>query len=193
MVLSATFTKDRYSGIRESRAKNLEYEQAIDDFAKLIQRRNKIQEDYRKIQPIDINDRLDKMVPNNVDNIRLIIDIGHIIARHGVYAKDIKATSADAPTPDNKAQAPAPANAAGSVVPQNPLLAQKQGPSASKLSTVTVNFSVSTSYSNMIDILKDIESSLRIMNLTEMSFNSTDVKDGTYDFSVAFETYWLKE
>ena len=131
------------------------------------------------------------MVPNNVDNIRLIIDMGHIIARHGVYAKDIKATSQDAPTSENAAQAAKAAS--GNVVPSNPLLNQKQAPTASKLSTVTVSFSVSTTYANMIDILKDIESSLRIMNLTDLSFNATDVKDGIYDFSVTLETYWLKE
>lgn len=185
-VLTGTFTWGRYANIKETRVKNLQYEAAIDDFAKLISTRDKIQADYRKIPSIDIDDRLDKMIPDSVDNVRLIIDVSRIISKHGSYPKSISATSADAAAPSAPAS-PEPSSISGA--PVNPALAKR---AAAKLSNVTLNFTVSTTYDNMIEILKEIESSLRILDVTELTFSSTDTKDGIYDFNVTVLTYWLR-
>lgn len=184
-VLSGTFTWDRYAGIKEARSKNLEYENAIDDFDKLIAKRDEIQKSYNKIPAIDIDDRLDKLIPDSIDNVRLIIDVGHIISRHGVYPKSITATSPDIAGPQTNTQNTSPNT------PVNPVLA-KMAPAAAKLNNVTLAFSISTTYENMVDIMKDIESSLRILDITDITFSSNDTKDGIYDFSFTLVTYWLK-
>lgn len=186
-VLTGTFTWGRYANIKETRVKNLQYEAAIDDFAKLISTRDKIQADYRKIPTIDIDDRLDKMIPDSVDNVRLIIDVSRIIAKHGSYPKSISATSPDA---TSQSAATNPESSPNPGVPVNPALAKRTA--ASKLSNVTLTFTVSTTYDNMIEILKEIESSLRILDVTDLSFSSTDAKDGIYDFNVTLLTYWIK-
>ena len=64
------------------------------------------------------------------------------------------------------------------------------GPDNSPYGTMTLKFTVNSSYGNFINFLQDLENNLRLLDITEISFNTTD--SGFYDFNVSFNTYWLK-
>lgn len=184
IALTATFTKGRYDNIKISRTQNLELENAIEDFSKLIQLRDKIQNDYNKIPTIDVDTRLERMIPDSVDNVRLIIDVTRIITKNGLFPKAITASSPDLESVKSKNTVPA-------AVASNPLSVKKSD-AATALSPVTLTFGVTTTYDNMISLLKEIESSLRIMNITSLTFSSNETRNGEYDFAVEIQTYWLK-
>jgi hypothetical protein len=57
--------------------------------------------------------------------------------------------------------------------------------------TTTFSFNVSTSYKVFIALLKDLERSLKPLDITEISFTSSELDD--YNFRVTLQTYWLKK
>jgi Tfp pilus assembly protein PilO len=60
----------------------------------------------------------------------------------------------------------------------------------SKYGTVGISFSVTASYDNFQNFLTDLEKSLRLVEITDLSVNGNNT--GLYDFSVGLKTYWLK-
>lgn len=111
-------------------------------------------------------DRLEKLLPSNIDNIRLIIEISKIAERNGLVAKSISVGDMMKATPDTI------------------------GADNSPYGTLALKFTVSSSYPTFLNFLKDLENNLRLLDVTDISFNSTDT--GIYDFSVSLNTYWLK-
>ncbi len=174
-----TFTRGKLAELKSIQAVNKDYQKAIDNSAELVKVRDSVLKSYNDISETD-RDRLNKIVPDNVDNVRLIIDVkDDIAARHGLLLKNIKTASPDAATTQGTAQAgAAPDSAAGMSTGE-------------KYGVVTLSFSVSTSYETFVNFLKDLEASLRIMDISRLSIAAGD--KGTYDFSVDIKTYWLKQ
>ncbi len=107
-------------------------------------------------------DKLEVFLPSNVDNIRLIIEINRIAAKKGLSPKNISFSEQSA-------------GSAGST--------QSYG-------TLNLKFTVKSTYDNFLSFLQDLEKNLRLVDITNITFNSND--DGLYDFNVALNTYWLK-
>jgi hypothetical protein len=66
--------------------------------------------------------------------------------------------------------------------------------------SVTVSFTVTATYDTFLKILRDLEKSLRIIDVTRISFNLADPtaagganRGGAYDFNVEVKTYWLRQ
>ncbi|MDP3962805.1 MAG: hypothetical protein Q8Q03_02995 [bacterium] len=167
-----TFTRYKLDELKEIRIVNSEYQQAIDNSERLTKVRDNVLAAYNSISDED-KDRLNKIVPDNVDNVRLIIDVkDDIAARHGLALKNIKTSS-----PDAQQQAIGTNDEAGV---------------AGKYGIVTLSFGVTTSYQVFVDFLKDLESSLRIMDISKLTVAVSEA-GGTYDFGVEVKTYWLKQ
>ncbi|MEK7192734.1 MAG: hypothetical protein AAB682_01220, partial [Patescibacteria group bacterium] len=63
-------------------------------------------------------------------------------------------------------------------------------PEGKDYGTVTFGFSVQGSYSTLKTFLADLERSLRLVDLTSLSFNSGE-KD-LYEYTIELTTYWSK-
>ena len=125
----------------------------------LLAKRNTFStEDVQKIQ---------KVLPDNVDNIRLIIDINNIASRHGLSLKGVLL--------GDTSQASVKQSAAA------------VGASGDEVGSVEVSFTVSTSYETMLAFLHDLEHSLRLIDVEKISFKGGAVSD--YTFTI--RTYWL--
>lgn len=109
--------------------------------------------------------KLEKLLPSNIDNIRLIIEISDIAKKRNLLVKNISVGDIKQST-------------------------NSVGPNNSAYGTLSMSFTVNSSYSNFISFLQDLESNLRIVDITNINFAATD--SGFYDFSVSFNTYWLK-
>jgi Tfp pilus assembly protein PilO len=55
---------------------------------------------------------------------------------------------------------------------------------------VTISFSFTASYQNFLAFLQDIQSSLRILDITHLTVTTNPT--GTYTYSIQLTTYWLK-
>ena len=174
-----TVTKGALADAQAVKAVNDQYSSAIASAEKLIQTRDQVLKDYNNLSADD-RDRLDKMIPSTVDNIRLVIDLNSVALRHGFSLKDIKAVASS----DGQKAAPAPAVAASKT-------AASGGISIPTLDTVDVSFSVTAPYSDFISFLQDLEASLRIMDVTHLTVTASD--SGVYSFGVQLKTYWLRQ
>ena len=169
-----TYTSGQIAVLNSIQATNNQYLSAIASAKKLIALRDSVLNQYNAVSDQD-KARLDKLVPDNIDNVRLIIDISGIASRHGRTAAGIT-TSADSSQSANTTAKSTP----------NSTFDTSAG-----LSTVTVSFNVTTTYANFITFLEDLERSLRILNVTGITLSVSD--KGVYTYGVTLNTYWLKQ
>ena len=148
-----------------------QYEEALNKSGEIIKTREILTTRRANILPAS-EARLKKMVPDNVDNILLTRDIQGIADKYGLVIRNIGFDSTNQ-TPDVKGKAVGAATA-----------------NSTQYNSLIFKFSVLAQYNVFISFLKDLEQSLRLVDITNISFTSTD--NGFYDFSVSFRTYWLK-
>ena len=146
------------------------YQQIVEANAKASQLsavREKLLKDRGNIAEADY-DKLKKMLPDGVENVRLIIDIDNIASKYGLKIRNTKVNDISSR-----------ANGAGAI-----------GPDSSKYGVISMSFAVSASYENFLLFLRDLESSERLVDVTNLAFASS--KPNAYDFNVVIQTYWLK-
>ena len=112
----------------------------------------------------DLQD-LSKLVPDNIDNVRLIIDIDEMAKHYGMRIRNFNAD------PTEKADT--------------------IGRSNSPYGTLTLSFSTTAAYDTFLAFIRDLERSLRVLDLTAVEFVSSDT-GSLYDYKVTVKTYWLK-
>ncbi|MEK7641887.1 MAG: hypothetical protein AAB365_02740 [Patescibacteria group bacterium] len=177
-----TFTRAKLAEVTAVRKVNDQYLSAIDNADKLVKKRDAVLKEYSALSEDD-RERLDKMIPNTVDNIRLIIDLNSVALRHGFSLRNIKAVASTASRQQS------------SIPPQQNSLQGGSTASASiptpTLDTVAVSFSVSAPYQQFIDLLHDLEANLRIMDVSHLTVSAG--QNGVYDFNVELRTYWLRQ
>jgi len=142
-----------------------DYQVSLNNSQNIRTKRQSLLDKQNLINPDNLS-RLQKFLPDNVDNIKLTIDINQIANNHNLTLKNVKLDT-------------------GVKVDPN-----KIGADTSKYGTVGLSFSVSSSYDNFLPFLADLEKSLRLVEITSLSVTGNDT--GIYDFSVGLKTYWLK-
>ena len=142
-----------------------EYQAALSNTDAIRQKRDSLVAKMGKMNPDNLT-KLGKLLPDNIDNIKLVIDIRNIADNHALTLKNIKLDSLTKSDPT------------------------KLGADTSKYGTVGLSFSVSSSYENFQNFLTDLEKSLRLVEITDLTVTGNDT--GVYDFSIGLKTYWLK-
>ncbi|MBI3632665.1 MAG: type 4a pilus biogenesis protein PilO [Candidatus Vogelbacteria bacterium] len=107
---------------------------------------------------------LKKFLPDSIDNVKLIIDINQIASDKGMTIRNISIKGGN-----------------GSSV----------GPDTRPYGVATLGFSVTGTYQTFKDFLKDLETSLRLIDVTSVSFSSGDKDQNEYNIEV--NSYWLKQ
>ena len=115
----------------------------------------------------DFKNRLVTLLPDNVNNINLIIEVDEMAKKNLIVIRNVKVSSVTEGKDSKSAAAKA----------------QKYG-------AVELSFSTNTTYDRFMNLLRDLESNLRLMDITDVSVTGNDT--GFYDFNVTLRTYWLK-
>jgi len=172
------FIKPTYDQTTVINTRLASYDEALSNAKNLKNERDKLTKIYNSIDPKDL-EKLRVLLPDNVDNIRLILEIEGIAKPYGMTLKDVKYDAA----PDTKS---ATTNGAQAV---------KQ----SGYGTWNLAFSTEASYTNFVSFLKDLESNLRIIDIESIDFSPSAVTAGAnqtpsnnYKYNIKFKTYWLK-
>ncbi len=162
-----TFINPQYAKVQALRAEADQYDSILDNAKELEAKRDELLVTYQSIPRQDL-ERVMKVVPDNIDTVRLALDFDSIAAKYGISIKKI-----DTDTQEKTNNATVIETAGG--LPYE---------------VVTVSFSFVATYENFRKFMEDIESSLRIIDIQSVSFTSSE--SGLYDFSVSINTYWLK-
>lgn len=173
-----SYISPTYGEITDLRAEKAEYDEALNNSQKVQDARDELLGKYNSFAPDDLK-RLEKLLPNYVDNIRLIIEIDSIASRYNMILKDV--------------QVSVPAAPAGVSGTPNGIL---PGEDSLPYGTTELSFSVVGPYETYRSFIKDLEKSLRIIDITGVSFTADkEAKDASYDvftFKTSLQTYWLK-
>jgi Tfp pilus assembly protein PilO len=168
--LFVLYTNPRYQATKVIAAEVTAYDDALTKSQELKAIRDKLLSKRNTFSADDVT-KLTRILPDNVDNIRLIIDINNIAARRKLTLKDVQlGTVSDSRTARNSLAS---------------------GASGDSVGSVTVGFSVSASYDEMLAFLGDLEHSLRIIDIQTLDFSAPPSANDPIDFGLTIRTYWL--
>lgn len=165
--LFAGYTNGAYQSSKALGAQRGAYDTALSTAHDLKQQRDDLLKRRDTFTEEDTN-KLARLLPDNVDNIRLIIDVNTIAARHQLTLKNVSLGSIGA----NQQHTTASVGAAGAPVGQ-----------------VELGFTVTANFDNFDAFMIDLEHSLRLVDIEKVDFK-TGAADNS-DYSVTVRTYWL--
>ncbi len=159
------FIDPTYQQVKGLQAEAASYDQALNNSKELQKVRDALLAKYNTFSNESL-DRLEKLLPDAVDNVRLVLDIDHISSKYGMILRNVRVTEAPK---DSK---------------------NSFGPDTRNFGSVILTFSVSSSYENLVPFIIDLEQSLRLVDITSIAFKATDKNFSDYEISI--KTYWLK-
>ncbi|OJI09568.1 MAG: hypothetical protein COV08_00270 [Candidatus Vogelbacteria bacterium CG10_big_fil_rev_8_21_14_0_10_49_38] len=165
-IWQKTFLGQESAGLKELLEEKKILNEALINADKI---KDKIAELNRAEESISAEDlaKLEKFIPDHIDNINLIIDVNNIAFRHGLSLKDVKVREAEARATQS-----------------TPLTGQNQ------ISETFISFSVAGDYAALISFLDGLANSLRVADVTNLSFSVDNIGVNQYNFEV--KTYWVK-
>ena len=161
-----TYIDPTYKDIQMLKEREQKYDEALTKSRELQAISAQLLSKYNAFSSEDIT-RLNKLLPDNVDNVRLALDIDGIAARYNMRIKNISISGVTQQA------------STGAVGSQQSLYE----------STILI-FSVATTYENLLRFLKDLEKSLRIVDVTQLSFSASEGE--LNDYKINLQTYWLR-
>lgn len=196
-VIFFWYTKPTYDSSLALRAGIAQNNAALDKAAELQKLRQTLLSRFNTFDPTDL-DRLQKLLPDHVDNVRLILDLDNLAERGGLALQNVDVSTAQKQTAKNQ-------TALGAI-----------GASNQKYDSLTLTFSTIATYPDFIEFLKNLEASLRIVDLVSLSIspaggagatatNATNAfptsnarnsaasrTEPLYTYNMTLRTYWLK-
>ncbi|HET8575270.1 MAG TPA: type 4a pilus biogenesis protein PilO [Candidatus Paceibacterota bacterium] len=166
------FINPTYANVNNLKQERAQYDTALGDAAQLQEKLQSLREQLNSFSPDELT-RLDHMLPNHVDNVRLILELNAIAARNNMVMKNINFALA----PDASGNANSPSNS-----------------QTKEVQTVGVSFSVKGDYHTLIAFLQDLERSLRMIDIESVNFSvpqGSTADSSTYTYSIVLHTYWL--
>lgn len=165
-VLVWGFIDPTYERIKDLRANESEFNQALNRSRELQEVRDQLLARYNAFPQSELV-RLEKLVPDHIDNVRLILDLDAMASKYGMRVRNVTIESDNARSDR------------GAV-----------GDDEKPYESVILSFSVSGTYDTFRLFLSDLERSLRLADVVALSFSANE--SGLYTYTVSIKTYWLK-
>lgn len=171
----ATFVfvvKPQYDQIKEMQTTETQLERVLDNARRLQSLRDSLLEKRKGIANTDIR-RLEKLIPESADNVKLILEFEQISNRNNL---SIQAASA---VKDEE----------GDSSSSN----QSFDIETNDYGVITLDFSLGGTYRDFISFLEDIEKNLRITDVRTLSVTPSAEGGTDFSFDISIDTYWLKD
>ena len=188
------FTNPIYSEISKLNAQVASYDEALGNSRKLEDKRDTLTQKLNAINPENLM-KLQKLLPDNIDNIRLILEIEQIALPYGMTLKDIKYNATTDGT-DATSKTSATGTTAVKASPASKALSNKN------YGIWDLEFSTTGSYNNFLNFTRNLESNLRIVDISSIQFSSggtsgpasgaNSAQSDSYKYDFKIRTYWLK-
>ena len=180
-------TNPIYNEIASLRVQVASYDEALNNSKMLENERDKLTAKYNSIDPDNLL-KLRRLLPENIDNIRLILEIEQIASPYGMVLKDVKYST----TNDKDNTKSAPSGILGTV--QGGGVAQSP---RKDYGVWDVEFSTVGTYNNFLNFTRDLENNLRMVDISSVQFSSAGSGAGSsvpeaYKYNFSIKTYWLK-
>jgi len=160
-----SFINPRYEGIKVLQAESAEFDKALERARELQAVRDDLLSRYNTFSTEEL-EKLDKILPDNVDNVRLILDLDGIASKYDMVIRNVSLSERD--TVASEVQAGA------------------------EIGEIELKFNVKSSYGDFKRFIRDLEQSLRVVDISKLFFSPSDEDLGIMDFDITIRTYWLK-
>jgi Tfp pilus assembly protein PilO len=160
----------QYKELKELRQVQIDNEELLTKAAQLRAGRESLNTRYKAISPAE-KEQLEKVLPETVDNVRLILAIDTIAQNYGIVLRGITITGGTE-SADTKSK-------------------QIVDKTSNKNGVITLGFSFTASYDTFKKFLIDLEDSLRIVDVTDFTVTANE-QSNVYDYSLKLNTYWLR-
>lgn len=165
VLIFVSWTQPKFLEIQQTQLLEADYNNALADSRKLQKIRDVFLSEYNSISPSDL-ERLNKLLPLNMEAIKLIIEIESIAKGRNIRLKQIDVERVSS-------SAKGDYSASGR---------------AKNYNVVPLSMNVSGSYDNLLTFLGDLEGSLHLLDIEEMNFSAGSIEP--YEFSIRASTYW---
>lgn len=158
-----------YQKVKDLQAEEARFDEALDRSRELAEIKDQLLARYNSFSSNDL-ERLQKLLPDNIDNVRLVLDLDGIAQTHNMFIRNVIVST-------DKARSGQTSNTLGS------------DPNPAR--SVALSFSVTATYEDFIDFVKDLESSLRLVDSASVMFTPQE-GNNLYTYQISLNTYWLK-
>jgi len=139
----------------------------------LQRKRDQLQAAFNNISN-DERRELEKLLPDTVDNVRLILDINNIAETYGILIRNIDVTREGDQTQRRSQTTTNTVDTTGTV------------------GTITLKFSFDAPYETFINFMRDLEEALRIVDIRALEINTGREAGIFYNYAITLDTYWLR-
>lgn len=174
----------QYKKVQQLQAQVEENKKILEIANKLQARKEQLSDKFNQISDSE-KAELEKLLPDTVDNVRLIIDMNNIAEKFGIVIRDISINTKDSDVSETKRVVSQKSNFDG-VLEENTL----KYVDTSTVGVISFSFTVSAKYEVFLEFLAQLEESLRLVDIRNI-----EVSRGAgifYDYRVTLDTYWLK-
>lgn len=170
--------RPNYESLQSIRTQIASDRASLETAKKLKASREQLIADYNQIPKADL-DGLKTLLPDSVDNIRLIIQIDALATKNGLsvlrnvdykLAEEKKVATTATPAQQDAAKKP--------------------------YGEFIITFQTVGQYKNFLAFLSDLEQNLRLVDVTSVDFTSPDNQQqvsNSASYKVTLSTYWLKQ
>jgi Tfp pilus assembly protein PilO len=175
------YTQPAYSSIKTLHERIAEYDAALSKSRELQELKRSLLARYNTFNTEQL-DRLIKLLPDHVDNVRLVLDLDSIAIRYGMGVQNVVITRPE-------------------VIERKSTVIGAITSDRQKHDSLLIEFAMRGTYSNFVRFVEDVESSLRIVEIESLSVDpepiknseaSTAAEDLLYRYNISLRTYWLK-
>ena len=159
------FIDPLYKDVQVTRVEIRELDEALNNSKQIQAARDQLLGRFNAIPAQDL-ERIKKMLPDHVDNVKLILEIDRVASQYGMTIKNI------------------------SVIELGRGRGETLGRSEGPLGTIGLNLAITGSYRSFLNFVSDLEKSLRIVDIVSLAFSATAGDFNQYDLGI--QTYWLK-
>lgn len=165
LALFSFFIIPQYKEVMDRREEIGFLNEALNNSKKVQTVRDALLASYNNIADADL-ERLKKILPDHVDNVRLILEFDRIASRNNMILQNV--ATRDSARGESDAF----------------------GPDDALFGKIRMSFALAGSYESLVKFLVEIEQSLRVVDIVSLSFAITP--GDLYEYDMEVDTYWLK-
>ena len=192
VVLFIFFTRPKFAELKASQIEVQALNTANDNAKTLNEKIEKLLNIKKEITADDLM-KMEKMLPNNVENVKLIIDFDKMLQALVEERGTLRLYQSNEVTDTGakKISIESPKITPGTIADTSF--------DTSRLGVVNFTFAVTLTYADFLEFMQRIEHSTRILDVESVTFSSATTggvasasREPIYTFSVSLRTYWLK-
>ncbi len=170
------FILPRYRAVQVMRADVASFDTRLETAEQLKLSREDLIAEYNSIAKVDL-DNVKTLLPDSVDNIRLIIQLDALATKNGMSS--LRNVQYDE----------------GKVI--DPTKGDVGAAAQSPYGEFTISFDTTGQYKSFLSFIADLEQNLRLVDVVSVKFNTNESGDkligDSLRYTVTLKTYWLKK